>query len=346
MSRGGIDNLEAIPEREEETKGMTRYVQTVSGRVSPESLGFTLPHEHLGLDASGHEPEHSPHDHPWEWWDVFSDENVIAEELARFRQLGGTCVVDLTNLGLGREPVRLRRLAERSGLHVVMGSGWYRGTINAPESFIDRRTVNDLANQLVAEFQDGVDGSGIRPGIIGEIGTDGAWLSATEERVFRAVARASVRTGLAVSTHAAQSRVGLAQLDMLVEEGVRPERIVIGHVDSCPYLDYHLALLERGANIEYDLLGLRFGAVDEAIEPRIVDLLVRLIEAGHASQILLSQAVAMAMQLKAFGGNGYVFLQESFLPRLRQRGVTDEQIDQMTRQNPARLLTIDEPELA
>jgi predicted metal-dependent phosphotriesterase family hydrolase len=321
---------------------MSPYVQTVSGRVSPERLGFTLPHEHLGLDVSGHEPEHSPHDHPWEWWDVFSDENVIAEELERFRQLGGSCVVDLTNFGLGREPQRLRKLAEQTGLHVVMGSGWYRGPINTPESFIDRRGVNDLADQLVAEFRDGVGGTGIRPGIIGEIGTDGSWLSAAEERVFRAVARASVRTGLAVSTHAAQSRVGMAQLDMLVEEGVQPDRIVIGHVDSCPYLDYHVALLERGANIEYDLLGLRFGAVDEAIEPRIVDLLVRLIEGGYASQILLSQAVAMAMQLKAFGGNGYVFLQETFLPRLRERGVTDEQIDQMTTRNPVRLLTIED----
>jgi phosphotriesterase-related protein len=288
----------------------------------------------------GHEPEHSPHDHPWEWWDVFNDEDVIVQELTAYQRLGGTCLVDLTNIGLGRNPERLRRLSERTSLPIVMGAGWYRGRINTPESFIDRRTVGDLAKQLTDEFDDGVGETGIRPGILGEIGTDGGFLNAQEERVFRAVARASKATGLAVSTHAAQSRVGIAQLEMLVEEGVDPSRVVIGHVDSCPYLDYHEALLALGANIEFDLLGLVFGAVDQAIEPRIIDLLVRLVEAGHADRILLSQSVSMAMQLKAFGGNGYVYLQEVFLDRLRQRGVDDDAIQQMTVMNPRRVLAL------
>ena len=319
---------------------MDEYVMTVTGPVEPTSLDFTLPHEHTGLDPSGHEPEHSPHDHPWEWWDVFSDEDVIAAELRRYVDLGGTCLVDLTNLGLGRDPARIRRLSERVGLAIVMGCGWYRGPINTPESFIDRRTVGDLADQIVGEFRDGVGSSGIRPGIIGKIGTDGGWLSAQEERVFRAVGRAAVRTGLGVITHAAQSRVGLAQLDMLVEEGVDSGRVVIGHVDSCPYLDYHTALLERGANIGFDLLGLRFGAVDEAMEPRIIDLLVQLIDLGFADRIFLSQSVALAMQLHAFGGNGYTYLQETFLLRLRERGVSPGAITQMTVANPRRILTL------
>src|SRR4051794_12428311 len=117
---------------------MSPHVQTVNGPVDPSVLGFVLPHEHTGLDASGHEPEHSPHDHPWEWWDVFSDEEVIVAELGEFREAGGTCVVDLTNHGLGRDPDRIRRISRRTGLHIVMGSGWYRGPINTPESFIDR----------------------------------------------------------------------------------------------------------------------------------------------------------------------------------------------------------------
>jgi phosphotriesterase-related protein len=223
-----------------------------------------------------------------------------------------------------------------------MGCGWYRGPINTPESFIDRRTVNDLADQIVEEFHNGVGTSGVRPGIIGEVGTDGGWLNAQEERVFRAIGRAAIRTGLSVITHAAQSRVGLAQLDMLVEEGVDPGRVVVGHVDSCPYLDYHLALLERGSNIGFDLLGLRFGAVDAAIEPRIIELLVALIERGYAERIFLSQSVGLAMQLSAFGGNGYTYLQETFLPRLRERGVSTDAIAQMTVANPRRLLTVHE----
>jgi predicted metal-dependent phosphotriesterase family hydrolase len=319
---------------------MNPYVQTVTGQLTAAELGFILPHEHTGLDSSGHEPEHSPHDHPWEWWDVFNDEDVIADELRQFRELGGTCLVDLTNIGLGRDPLRIRRLSERTRLPIVMGSGWYRGPINTPESFIDRRTVNDLANQLIREFEEGVGDTGIRPGIIGEIGTDASWLNAQEERIFRAVARASRATGLAVVTHAAQSRVGVAQAEMLIEEGVDPGRIVVGHADSYPYLDYQLQLLELGTNIEFDLLGTRFGPVDEAVEPRIIRLLMELLERGYASQILLSQSVGMAMQLKAFGGNGYIYLQEQFLPRLRERGVPEDQIDQMTVGNPRRLLSL------
>jgi phosphotriesterase-related protein len=316
------------------------YVQTVGGAIDPDDLGFVLPHEHIGLDSSGHEPEHSPHDHPWEWWDVFNDEDILASELEAFARMGGATVVDLTNLGLGRDPARLRRMAERTSLNIVMGCGWYRGSINTPESFLDRRTVGSLVEQLVTEIEQGVDVTGVKPGIIGEIGTDGGWLSAEEERVFRAVARTAIRTGLTVSTHAAQSRVGLDQVAILLEEEVAPARIVIGHVDSCPYLDYHLALLDQGVTIEYDQLGMRFGAVDEAIEPRIVDLLVQLIERGYAEQILLSQAVAMAMQLTAFGGNGYTYLQETFIPRLLERGVGADVIEQITIQNPGRLLTI------
>jgi predicted metal-dependent phosphotriesterase family hydrolase len=316
------------------------HVQTVTGAIDPDDLAFVLPHEHIGLDSSGHEPEHSPHDHPWEWWDVFNDEEILASELDAFVRLGGSSVVDLTSLGLGRDPARLTRIAERTGLHIIMGCGWYRGSINTPESFLDRRTVGSLVEQLVTEIQRGVDDTGVKPGIIGEIGTDGGWLSAEEERVFRAVARTANTTGLAISTHAAQSRVGLDQVAILLEEGVAPSRIVIGHVDSCPYLDYHLALLDQGVSIEYDQLGLRFGAVDEAIEPRIIDLLVDLIERGYEQQILLSQAVAMAMQLTAFGGNGYTYLQETFIPRLRERGVGADAIEQITMRNPRRLLTI------
>lgn len=320
---------------------MAPHIQTVTGPVPVSSFGFILPHEHTGLDSSGHEPDHAPHDHPWEWWDVFNDEEVIAAELELFKKLGGTGLVDLTNTGLGRDPERIKRLSVRTSLPIVMGCGWYRGPINAPESFIDRRTTRALADELTAEIRDGVGTTGIKPGVIGEIGTEAGWLNAQEERVFRAVARASRATGLAIMTHAAQTKVGVAQVDLLIEEGVDPGRVVIGHADSYPYLEYQLALIGRGANIEFDLLGVKFGSVDEAIEPRIIGLLVSLVEAGHAKQVLLSQSVAMAMQLKAFGGTGYVYLQEVFLPRLKEAGIGDEAIHQMTVLNPRRVLALE-----
>ena len=214
------------------------------------------------------------------------------------------------------------RLSERTGLHIVMGCGWYRGAYYPAEALIERRSVDDLADELVREATDGVGETGIRPGIIGEIGTDKPWISPAEERVHRAAARASVRTGLGITTHAVMSAVGLAQLRIFEEEGVDPGRVVIGHADSYPVLDHYVALLERGASIEFDFLGMSFTPTERHGEERIAGLVVELLSRGFGGQVLLSQDVCHDSQLKRYEGNGYVHLHESFLPRLRALGVS------------------------
>ena len=309
------------------------HVQTVLGPIDPATLGWTLPHEHTQI-ALWHIASR------WDYWQLTRNEPVILEELARFRDAGGDGLVDLTLPGVGRDPAWLRDIATASGLHVVMGCGWYRGVHYPAEARIDRRTADDLADELVAEITDGVAGTGVRPGIIGEIGTDKPWVSALEERVHRAAARAARRTGLAVTTHGVMSPVGLDQLRILEEEGLDPARIVIGHADSYPVLEHHLAIIDRGANVEFDFLGMNFLALERLGEPRVIDLLCELIARGHADRILLSQDVCHDSQLKRYEGNGYVYLAETFLPRLRDAGVTDDQIETMTVANPRRLLTI------
>ena len=112
---------------------------------------------------------------------------------------------------------------------------------------LDRASVGELADRLVAEIESGVADTGIRPGIIGEIGTDKPWLSALEERVHRAAGRAARQTGLAITTHSVMSAVGLAQLQVFEDEGVDPARVVIGHADSYPSLDHYLEIIRRGA---------------------------------------------------------------------------------------------------
>jgi phosphotriesterase-related protein len=185
-----------------------------------------------------------------------------------------------------------------------------------------------------------VGGSGIRPGVIGEIGTDKPWVTAREERVFRAAGRASQRTGLAVTTHAVLSPVGRDQLALLEAEGADPSRVVIGHADSYPHLDHYLAIVERGASVEFDFLGMSFTAAERHGEGRVVDLLRELLSRGHVERVLLSQDVCHDSQLRRYGGNGYAYLAETFLPRLREAGVSDAEIDTMTVANPRRLLTI------
>jgi phosphotriesterase-related protein len=144
---------------------------------------------------------------------------------------------------------------------------------------------------------------------------------------------------MAVTTHGVASTVGAAQLDILVEEGLSAERVIIGHADSYPDLDHYLRLLDAGANLEFDFLGHRFGT-EEAAEPRLIELIVELLERGHAAQLLLSQDVCHDAQLKANGGFGYTYLQQHFLPRLRTAAVGEGEIAKMTVENPRRLLTI------
>lgn len=309
------------------------HVMTVLGPVEPSALGFTLPHEHTQI-ALWHIQNR------WDYWELTADEPVMAEELRLFREAGGTALADLTLPGMGRDPLWLRKLAETSGLHIVMGGGWYRTAYYPPEALIDRRSTDALAEELVGEATAGVGDTGIRIGVLGEIGTDKPWVSPAEERVFRAVARASRRTGLGIITHAVLSAVGAAQLTILEEEGVDPGRVVIGHADSYPVLDHYLSLIARGASVEFDFLGMSFTPMEEYGEDRVIELLLELLHRGHGDRVLLSQDVCHNSQLRHYRGNGYTYLQTTFLPRLRERGVSEAEVEQLTVHNPRRILTI------
>ena len=313
------------------------HVQTVLGPVDPANLGFTLPHEHTAI-ALWQVPNR------WDYWELTRDAPIITEELVRFRDAGGSTLVDLTLPGVGRDPSWLVQLARGTGLNLVMGCGWYRESYYPAEARIDRRSVEDLADELVREAADGIIVAGldapVRPGIIGEIGTDKPWLSAQEERVHRAAARASRRTGLAITTHAVMSDVGLAQLAVFEAEGADLSRVVIGHADSYPILDHYLEIIRRGANLEFDFLGMSFTPQERLGEPRVIDLLLELLSRGHVDRVFLSQDVCHNSQLRPYEGNGYTYLQDAFLPRLRERGVSDAEIDQLMVANPRRILTI------
>ncbi len=306
---------------------------TVQGPVDPSTLGFILPHEHTQC-ALWHIQDR------WDYWELTPDEPVILQELAWFKEVGGTALADLTLPGIGRNPAWLLRISELSRLPIVMGGGWYRTAYYPPEALIEKRSVDSLADELVHDANVGVGETGIRIGILGEIGTDKPWVTPAEERVFRAVARCSRRTGLAISTHAVLSDVGAAQMTILEEEGVDPGRVVIGHADSYPVLDHYLSLINRGASVEFDFLGMSFTPMEQYGEAKVMDLLLELLHRGHADRVLLSHDVCHNSQLRHFEGNGYTYLSTTFLPRLRERGVSEAEIEQLTIANPRRVLTI------
>jgi len=304
------------------------HIQTVKGPVAPDEIGFTLPAEHFYIqqwEVTGHESAYQ-----------LEDDEVFLEEIAAFRALGGSCIVDQTPPCIGRKPEKLLELSRRSGIHVVMGCGWYLEAYAPPEDRLERRSAQSIADQLIAEIEAGVGETGIRPGIIGEFGATRSWISPLEERIHRASARAQRTTGIAIGTHAIHSEVGLAQLDLFEEEGVDPSRVAIGHCDSFPHLGYWLRIAERGAYVQIDNLGQRMGRHEE----RLVSLISELVDRGHERRILLSHDVGVVPELRYHGGRGFTYLSETFLPMLRAVGIPDAVLATITVDNPRRLLTL------
>jgi predicted metal-dependent phosphotriesterase family hydrolase len=298
-------------------------IMTVRGAINPGDLGFTMMHEHLWCDLYRYDRHLAG---------ILNDEALITEEVGAYRKAGGSALVEVTSLGLDRNPPVLRRISERTGLHVIMGCGWYRQSHYPPE--IEWTSTNALAAIIERDLTDGVDG--IRAGIIGELGTDRHYISPAEERVFRAGARAQKRTGIAITTHAFGYPVGLDQLDLLEEEGIDPGRVIIGHADSYPNRDYHEAILARGAYVQFDLVG-KFLACTDAQRVRLI---VELLGRGHVQRLLLSSDTCMRTSLHAHGGPGYDHLILKFLPALRAAGVSEEQIHMIMVENPRQVLAV------
>lgn len=308
---------------------MSETVITATGEVDPDELGFTLMHEHL-VTQFWHAP------HRFDLAGMPEDPKYILAELAELRDRGGRTIVDVTPIGLNRDPVEVRRLSEVSGIQVVLGCGWYRDSYFPAEARIERRSVDDLAAELVHEIRHGIGESGVRPGIVGEVGTEKPWVSPTEERVHRAAARAAAATGLAVMTHSFASPVGTWQLELLVAEGVDAARVVIGHADTYRDRAYHHALLEQGATIEFDtLMWYRPQLLDDAL-----DLIAEYVAEGWGAQLLVSLDTCKAEHLKRFGGRGLSAAHEVVLPGLARRGLSDTDVHNLFVQNPRRILTV------
>jgi predicted metal-dependent phosphotriesterase family hydrolase len=310
--------------------GAATTVQTVTGAVPVDELGFTLPHEHTFIQL-------------WQipgrfdYLGQLAGADILAAELAQFRELGGRTLVDLTLPGMGRDVHAVAQLAEQTGLNIVVGTGFYREPYYPPEALIDRRSVGSVAEHMVREIEEGIDGTGVRAGIIGEIGVDKTWVSALEERVCRAAGQAQRRTGLAITTHSVLSRVGLDQLNLFEAEGADPAKVVIGHCDWTPELDYYLEIVRRGATVQLDGFG-HPDPLSRGLQDHVIDLVLELLHRGHERQLLLSQDVCYTENLKRFGGKGYTYLQEHVIGRLLDAGVPQDVVDQVTVANPARLL--------
>jgi phosphotriesterase-related protein len=248
--------------------------------------------------------------------------------------MGGRSIVECTSQGLGRDAEVLKRLSEASDVQVVMGCGLYRDPY-IDRDWLDRTSTNELADLIVSEIERGVGTTGIKPGVIGEVGCDRWYISTAEERSLRAAARAHLQTGLTITTHAARWAVGIPQLELLTAEGVDAGRIIIGHCDDVSVPGYQRRLAELGAYVQFDTI--QGGSVYDS--QRRVSLVLEMIDAGFGSRVLLSQDVCLRSNFRETGGCGYTYVPTTFAGLLKEAGVSGEQIDQFLIDNPRRALT-------
>lgn len=341
---------------------MTGKIITVRGAIEPEDLGFTLMHEHLYLDLrKNHLPDSDASDAERAVWQeplglsnlylarmaaplldnyLLSNESDAIEEVSHFAGLGGGALVDVTSRGLGRNPAALARASGVTGVSIVMGSGWYQKVFH-PED-MDARSVEALTTEIVSDISEGVGGTDIRAGIIGEIGVNGDPVTENEVKSIRAAARASLLTGAAISFHSPQKKTEKhTVIDIVEGEGADPSRIILGHscgmADDVPFI---LELLARGVCIEFDTLGVVRTSERPARDNQVARAILQLIDAGYTDRILLSQDVCWKMHLRKYGGAGYTYIQETFLPYLQTLGMDTDTQRQIMFESPKRLLTI------
>lgn len=299
-------------------------VVTVRGPVDPSQLGVTLPHEHLLVDLYDFTMDESA-------W-IF-DEGLVEEELRHFLRKGGQSIVDATSIGIGRNPSALRRLATALDINIVMGTGWYREAVYPPE--IDSESVEDLAAILIHDLLDGVGESGIRAGIIGEIGTERGRITRRQEKVFNAASLAHHATGALILAHCTRGELAREQLALLTSAGVSPTRIAFAHQGDRWDVSQELDLLAAGAFVVFDHIGYEEFQTDA----QRVKNLVRLIDAGFLPQLLISTDICFLGHLHWFGGKGFDYLLREFAPLLWAAGIDQTTWMRLVARNPANALT-------
>jgi phosphotriesterase-related protein len=346
----------------EDTRGKA---WSVRGPIDPSELGFTLTHEHFLCDATTYFelPEQTSERtlalspvtlenlawvrfHPYLNKDNLrlDDENMMVEEATRFKDAGGRTIVDATSNGIGRNPEALKRISMRTGLNIIAGSGYYVSSTHPRD--MESKTVNDIKNEIVRDIQVGIENTGIRAGLIGEIGTTFPW-GTNEEKSLQAAGRAQVETGAPIEVHPGRNpkHPGMI-LDVLEKEGADLSHAAICHIErTLGDLNQFKSVLDRSVYVEFDNFGQSWFAFpghklewpfpsDSGRVFRIREL----IETGYADQILVSMDIDSKILLYRYGGQGFDHILVNVLP-LMQSLIGSENVQKILVNNPRRFLT-------
>ena len=333
-------------------------------KLKKSDLGIVAPHEHVLLDLTAFYQQlpvsgiEDPATQKVEMWNlgilsrdcyalkdnlVLDDEALAIKELCFYKNAGGNTIVDASLPGIGRNPEGLKRISKATGLNIIMGTGFYVGETHPEE--LDYMTEDEIDQLMVDELEQGING--ICAGYIGEIGISEIF-DDKERRVLRAAAFAHKKTGAAINVHINPWTVnGIEAADILLNAGVRPEKICISHVDVENREDYILELLKKGVYIEFDNFSKEYyirrevrnsGYGNFVHDTERVALVKKLINMGYLERILLTCDLCLKNLLHHYGGWGYDHVLTNIVPMMEDEGITIEQIKTMLVDNPANWL--------
>ena len=314
-----------------------KKIRTVLGDMDPRELGKTDVHEHLLMRS------------PLLRGEELDDLEKSTREAVELREAGIDALVELTTIGLGRDPQGVADIAARSGLHVVLATGVHREAHYPPEHWVHRTAPGELAELFIRDITQGceaTDYSGpqeqptrIRAGVI-KVGA-GYWsISPLERRVFEAASEAHRVTDASVACHLELGSAAWEVLEALEAAGIAPERTVLAHVDRNPDPGLHAELAAAGAYLGYDGMA----RVKYWPDSVLLDCLLRVATLGGADRLLLGGDVARRTAFRSYGGlPGMAYLPRRFVPRLAEMGGEDL-VRRILVDNPARFLGFTPPE--
>ncbi len=311
-------------------------INSVLGPLDSADLGFTLPHEHILASSAGMQQAYP---------EFVDREGTIEEAIADLKQAraeGVRTVVDVTTFDLGRDIRMIEQVSRESGVQMICATGVWR---DIPRLFWDA-DPDAIAPLFIREIEEGIEGTGIRAGMI-KVANDEEGVAPEGEVILRAAARAHKATGVPITTHSwAPGRVGEQQIAVFEDEGVDLSHVCIGHSNDTRDIEYLKALHGKGVWIGMDRLpGGRFPGTPKWEER--TEITKKLIDAGFTDRIILSHD--WVVNLAAWGDeikeaskrsnpDRFLFITRHVLPRLREMGVVQEVIDRITIENPRRFL--------
>jgi phosphotriesterase-related protein len=345
-------------------RNLSGKVQTVLGPIAPEALGVTLMHEHILIDAGCYStmPEEASRrayvDAPVTIdmlgklagiWAVNRDNTRLYDveqatrEVMEYKLEGGCSIVDTTSIGLARDPLALARISRATGLNIIMGASYYVSLSHPAD--MDRRSEGHLAELIVRDLTTGVGDTGIKAGVIGEVGN--TWPPiANEVKALRASVRAQQETGAPILIHPGFHPDSLPYIvDVLVKAGARMDQTIIGHLDIFDRKTLR-ALAKSGCYLEFDTFNnedTSFGnpghqTYQAPSDVQRMEKVEDLIAEGYEDRLVIAQDIFLKNQTAKYGGKGYAHILRSILPRMRKRGFTERHIRKLMVENPARVL--------